>query len=71
MTYTVYENYPNNKAIVHKSSCSYVKMHGGVSRKTPPTGRYYENIGTLTEAWRRARATGRRDVRSCKICSPV
>ena len=34
--YTVYENRPNNRATVHRATCGYLEMHGGVSSTTPP-----------------------------------
>ena len=70
MTFTVYENRVHNYASIHISSCSYVKMHGVVSRVTPPTGRYYEEIGTLLEALKVAFITGRRDLAVCSRCLP-
>ena len=70
MTFTVYENRVHNYASIHISSCSYVKLHGGVSRVTPPTGRYYEEIGSLLEALKVAFITGRRDLAVCSRCLP-
>lgn len=70
MTFTVYENRVHNYASIHRSYCSYVKMHGGVSRVTPPTGRYHEEIGTLLEALRMAFITGRKYLALCSRCFP-
>ena len=69
MQYTVYENRPNNRATVHKETCSYLKMHGGVSTTVPPTGEYHEGFPTAEAALTKAKATGR-SVRICRICCP-
>ena len=44
MHYTVYGNRVHNYAAVHRAICGYLKMHGGVSSTTPPTGEYPVNI---------------------------
>ena len=40
MKYTFYKNRVHKYAAVHKETCSCLKVHGGVSRTTPPTGQY-------------------------------
>ena len=50
MRYTVYKNRANRYAAVHRQTCSRLKVHGGVSRTTPPTGEYCEGIETAEAA---------------------
>lgn len=69
MKYTVYKNRANRYAAVHKETCSRLKVHGGVSRTTPPTGEYCEGIETVEAARHIAADTGW-DVRICSYCSP-
>lgn len=69
MSYIVYENRVQNYASVHRESCSFPKMHGGVSSTTPPTGQYHEGLETVESAWDKANSTGRR-VRICRQCKP-
>lgn len=69
MKYTVYKNRSNRYAAVHRESCSRLKVHGGVSRRTPPTGEYCEGIETLDAARHVASDTGW-DIRICSYCSP-
>ena len=38
MRYTIYKNRVHKYAAVHKEACSRLKVHGGVSRTSPPTG---------------------------------
>ena len=69
MKYTVYKNRANRYAAVHRESCSRLKVHGGVSRRNPPTGEYCEGIETAEAARRLAADTGW-EVRNCSYCSP-
>ena len=69
MRYTIYKNRVHKYAAVHKESCSRLKVHGGVSRTTPPTGQYSEGIATLEAARRQATDTGW-EVRICSFCNP-
>ncbi len=69
MKYTVYKNRANRYAAVHRETCSRLKVHGGVSRRTPPTGEYSEDIETVETARRLAADTGW-EVRICSYCSP-
>ena len=69
MHYTVYENRVHNYAAVHRAIRGYLKMHGGVSSTTPPTGEYHEGFETVEAALNKARSTGR-DVRICRGCNP-
>ena len=69
MKYTVYKNRANRYAAVHRATCSRLKVHGGVSRRTPPTGEYCEGIETADAARRLATDTGW-EVRICSYCRP-
>ncbi len=69
MRYTVYKNRANRYAAVHRESCSRLKVHGGVSRRNPPTGEYSEGIETAEAARRLAADTGW-EVRICSYCGP-
>ena len=69
MKYTIYMNRVHKYASIHEESCSYVKMHGGVSTTIPPTGGYYEDIDTVEAARREAASTGL-EVRMCSHCKP-
>ena len=69
MKYTVYQNRANRYVAVHRETCSRLKVHGGVNRRTPPTGEYSEGIATA-EATRRLAADTGWDVRICSYCSP-
>ncbi len=70
MTYYVYENYPTNRATVHKGSCSF--CNNGRGRRTGIlglNGLWFGPFHTVDEAKRRARDTGRPS-RECQICNP-
>lgn len=67
MAYEVYENRPNNKAIVHAVGCGELRKRGGVSRD-PRRQDYHGPFNTLGEADAVARASGRGDVRRCSKC---
>ena len=69
MRYTVYKNRVHKYAAVHKASCSRLKVHGGVSSTTPPTGRYTEGLHTAEAARLEAASTGWQ-VRICSYCGP-
>ena len=67
MTYVIYVNRIHRSARVHKASCGYLRMHGGVSSRVPPTGYYEEGISSLDEAIQIAQRTGH-TVFNCKVC---
>ena len=69
MKYTVYKNRANRYAAVHRETCTRLKVHGGVSGRTPPTGEYSEGIETAEAARRLAADTGW-EVRICSYCGP-
>ena len=69
MKYTVYKNRVHKYAAVHKENCTRLKVHGGVSSTTPPTGQYTEGIQTAEAAQREAASTGWQ-VRICSYCGP-
>ncbi len=68
MPYEVYVNHPRNKAIVHDSTCAYLRMHGGVSTTNPPTGHYSCVLQDLDAAWAFAFAANKWETRTCMEC---
>ena len=69
MNCTVYKNRVYKNAAVHKQTFSRLKVHGGVSKTTLPTGQYTEGIGTAEAAKLEAARTGW-EVRICSYCGP-
>lgn len=69
MSYTVYENRPENTALVHRAGCSYVGLHGGGKVAAQPDGQYYEGYATVEAAVDKALSTDR-EVRICRRCKP-
>ena len=69
MAYTVYKNRVHKFATVHRSTCTHLRKHGGVSRRHPPTGEYVDNLSTRESAVEEARSTGW-DLRMCSYCAP-
>ena len=71
MTYWVYENYPTNKAVVHRATCSYCKNGLGLHKVGNVTsGKWHGPYSDAASARDKANRTGRADVRDCKVCSP-
>jgi hypothetical protein len=54
--YWVYENYPNNRAVGHMSTCSYFKLHGG---RAPKTGKWRGPFDSRLAATNAGKGTGR------------
>lgn len=52
--FAVYINYRHKRAVVHSVRCPYYKLHGGVSKRNPPTGAWTEDLPTVVDADRRA-----------------
>ena len=71
MGYWVYENFPNNKAMVHMDSCGFCNYGEGVRGRSPGTGEWHGPFESGEEASAKAWATGRSDVRGCKFCAPA
>ena len=67
MPFTVYFNRVHRSARVHRSTCGYLKMHGGVSRNVPPTGWYEEGFCTAEDAKEATNKT-KYETRNCKVC---
>ena len=69
--YWVYENYPNNKVVVHRSKCSYCNDGRGM-RGTGNTknGVWHGPYTDSCSARSKAASTHRADIRSCSICRP-
>ena len=69
LKYIVYENRPNRSATIHRQPCVRVRQHGGISKTTPPTGKYVD-AATLEDAESEAKSTGWA-VRYCSYCGPA
>lgn len=69
MTYVVYVNHPNNKSIVHSTSCrTYIHRR----RDETLNGHWsiidHEQFETVRDALRYAENTGKRTVDACAFC---
>ena len=71
MRYWVYENYPTNKARVHEDSCGFCNYGEGVRVASLDNGQWHGPFESGEEAFAKAEATGRSDVRGCKSCAPA
>lgn len=67
MKYVVYENYPTNAATVHVSTCRiYVCRIADETRN----GKWHGPFDDVESALNLAKATGRRNLRVCRLCLP-
>ena len=65
--YVVYENYPTNAATVHVSTCRiYVCRIADETRN----GKWHGPFDNVESALNLAKATGRRNLRVCRLCLP-
>ncbi len=62
--YEVYENYPNNKAVGHKTSCAHFKKNGGMALAT---GKWLGPFNSTNEAKQAGEDTWR-PFHWCKFC---
>ena len=70
-SYWVYEDRVTSQARVHEGRCRYCNHGAGMGRgRIPGDSEWYGPYGSLEEAFRRAEATGQKDVRGCKVCRP-
>ncbi len=70
-SYWVYEDRVTSQAKVHDGGCRYCNHGAGMGRgRIPGDSEWYGPYGSLEEAFRRAEATGQKDVRGCKVCRP-
>ena len=71
MHYWVYENYPNNKAMVHRAECSHCKDGAGVSGMGGTSnGQWLGPYPSAHQAGLQADSAGRADIRYCAFCKP-
>ena len=70
MIYVIYWNHRHRYAMIHRETCGYLRMHGGVSMTAEPTGCYSQNLETLEEAERIAPRPGY-GVSYCQGCKPL
>ena len=66
MEYVVYENYPTNAATVHVSTCERAREPGTHTKN----GEWYGTFADREIALKRAKVTGRRNLRICRLCLP-
>lgn len=68
----VYENWPNNYACVHRSSCSQCNDGEGThSATSKENGQWLGPFANVSDASRQAQRTGRESIRGCGTCSPL
>ena len=70
MKYWVYEDKAgNNLAIVHEETCSHCNYGEGRGHgRIPGESEWHGPYDTIKEAFRKARATGRKEFRGCGHC---
>ena len=69
--YWVYEDRPTSQARVHRGACHYCNHGDGMGRgRIEKDNEWYGPFGSREDAFRRAEATGQRDVRGCRVCWP-
>ena len=69
--YWVYEDRPTSRARVHEGTCRYCNHGEGMGRgRIEAENEWYGPFVSREEAFRRAGATGQRDVRGCGVCRP-
>lgn len=66
MAYVVYVNHPNNKAMVHDTSCG---KYTGRRRNRTMNGYWSKTFGTVREALSYAGSTGKANVGTCSFCT--
>ena len=66
----VYFNRPDRYAAIHKATCSYPQMHGGVSAATPETGWYSPVLPSFEAAQVEAKMMESFKVILCGHCEP-
>ena len=70
-SYWVYEDRVTSQARVHEGRCRYCNHGEGMGHgRIPGDSEWHGPYGSLEEAFRRAEATGQRDVRGCRVCRP-
>jgi len=69
--YWVYEDRPTSRARVHEGTCRYCNHGEGMGRgRIEAENEWYGPFVSREDAFRRAGATGQRDVRGCGVCRP-
>ena len=69
--YWVYEDRPTSQARVHRGACHYCNHGDGMGRgRIEKDNEWYGPYESREDAFRRAEATGQRDVRGCRVCWP-
>ena len=69
--YWVYEDRPTSRARVHEGTCRYCNHGEGMGKgRIEAENEWYGPFVSREDAFRRAGATGQRDVRGCGVCRP-
>ena len=69
--YWVYEDRPTSRARVHEGACRYCNHGDGMGKgRIEAENEWYGPFWSREDAFRRAGATGQRDVRGCGVCRP-
>ena len=69
--YWVYEDRPTSRARVHEGACRYCNHGDGMGKgRIEAENEWYGPFVSREDAFRRAGATGQRDVRGCGVCRP-
>ena len=69
--YWVYEDRPTSRARVHEGACRYCNHGDGMGHgRIEAENEWYGPFWSREDAFRRAGATGQRDVRGCGVCRP-
>ena len=69
--YWVYEDRPTSRARVHEGACRYCNHGEGMGKgRIEAENEWYGPFVSREDAFRRAGATGQRDVRGCGVCRP-
>ena len=69
--YWVYEDRPTSRARVHEGTCRYCNHGDGMGKgRIEAENEWYGPFVSREDAFRRAGATGQRDVRGCGVCRP-
>ena len=67
----VYENYPTNRARVHRADCRFCNYGDGIDgRGNPDNGRWHGPFATIKEACEKMRGLKKKDSGECGYCKP-
>lgn len=68
-TYTVFVDHVQNQANIHKSTCRFLRQHGGVASTSPPGTWYVDAFQSIEDAgWVAKRQPGVSKITYCGPC---